>query len=170
MRQKTCKEKCPHCRSVENTVYKNKNQCHCKNCGKYFKPGSTRKEYSSITALALNTIISLFYIQINSKLRSFRDYVKILKNMPIPTIHNVKMKYKRIPDKQNPEDTSELSIDGNLKESIILTRSGDGFIVTRGLDVRQKIRFNDFIIHTSGKGNMTEDYYLDDKMQFGEDT
>lgn len=48
-----------------------------------------------------------------------------------------------------------LSIDGNLKESIILTRSGNGFIVTRGLDVRQKIKFNDFIIHTSGPGNMT---------------
>lgn len=169
MRQKTCKEKCTHCYSAEHTVYKNKNQCHCKNCGKYFKPGSTRKEYSTTTALVLNTILSLFYPTM-TKFSNFRNFVKSLKGKSVPTIHNVKMKYKRIPDKQNPEDTSELSIDGNLKESIILTRSGDGFIVTRGLDVRQKICFNDFIIHTSGKGNMTEDYYLNDKIQFGEDT
>ena len=170
MRQKTCKEKCPHCRSVENTVYKNKNQCYCKNCNKYFKPGSTRKEYSSITALALNTIISLFYPQANTKFRSFRNFVKNLKEKPVPTIHNVKIQYKRMPIQKNPKAVSELSIDGKLQESIILTRSGDGFIVTRGLDVRQKIKFENFIIHTSGIGNFTTDYHLNDKIQFGDDS
>lgn len=161
MRQKTCKEKCTHCHSTEHTVYKNKNQCYCKNCGKYFKPGSARKEYSIITALVLNTILSLFYSKL-TKFSNFRNFVKILKEKSVPTIHNVKIKYERVPDKENSKDTSELSIDGNLKESIILTRSGNGFIVTRGFDVRQKIKFNDFIINTSGSGNMTEDYYLDD--------
>lgn len=108
----------------------------------------------------MNTVLSLFYSKL-TKFSNFRNFVKILKEKSVPTIHNVKIKYERVPDKENPKDTSELSIDGNLKESIILTRSGNGFIVTRGLDVRQKIKFNDFIIHTSGSGNMTEDYYLD---------
>lgn len=61
MRQKNCKVKCTHCHSAEHTVYKNKNQCYCKNCNKYFKPGSARKEYSTTTALVLNKILSLFY-------------------------------------------------------------------------------------------------------------
>ncbi|CCY23653.1 unknown [Brachyspira sp. CAG:484] len=166
MRQKICKEKCTHCHSTEHTVYKNKNQCYCKNCGKYFKPGSARKEYSITTALVLNTILSLFYSKL-TKFSNFRNFVKILKEKSVPTIHNVKIKYERVPDKENPKDTSELSIDGDLKESIILTRSGNGFIVTRGLDVRQKIKFNDFIINTSGPGNMTGDYYLDEEIQSG---
>lgn len=167
MRQKTCKEKCTHCQSAENTVYRNRNQCYCKSCGKYFKPGSTRKEYSTSTALVLNTIISLFYPSL-TKFNNFRNFVKKLKEKAVPTIHNVKIKYKLLPCTENPENVSELCIEGNLKESIILTRSGNDFIVTRGLDVRQKIRFKDFIINTSAPGNIKRDYYLDDKIQYGE--
>lgn len=106
MRQKICKEKCTHCHSTEHTVYKNKNQCYCKNCGKYFKPGSARKEYSITTALVLNTILSLFYSKL-TKFSNFRNFVKILKEKSVPTIHNVKIKYERVPDKENPKDASE---------------------------------------------------------------
>ena len=148
MKQKTCKEKCAYCQSSENVVYKNKNQCYCKSCGKYFKPGSTRKEYSTTTALVLNTILSLFYPTI-TKFSNFRNFVKSLKEKSVPTIHNVKMKYKKVPGTTNPTDTGELSIEGKLKDSIILTRTSDGFVITRGLDVRQKFRFVYFIIHTS---------------------
>lgn len=159
MRQKTCTEECPHCKNAENTIYKRTNQCYCKRCGKYFKPGSIRKEYSASAALVLNTILSLFYPSMK-KFNKFKNFVKQLKEKSVPTIHNVKIEYKTIPKIENPTKATELYINGNLKDSIILTRCGNGFIVTRGLDVRQKVKFNDFIIHTSGIGNMTEDYYL----------
>lgn len=163
MKQKTCKEKCPYCKSTEHTVVQNKNQFYCKNCGKYFKPGSTRKEYSTASALVLNTILNLFYPQ-KTKFSNFRSFVKYLKEKSSPTIHNVKIKYKKVPKTAEPTDTAELSIDGDLKESVILTRTSDGFIVTTGLNVRQKIRFNDFNINTNASGNIKRDYDLNNKI------
>ena len=157
MRQKTCKEKCPYCKSTEHTVVQNKNQFYCKICGKYFKPGSTRKEYSTTSALVLNTILSLFYPTIK-KFSNFRSFVKYLKEKSCPTIHNVKIKYERVPKVAIPTDTAKLSINGNLKDSIILTRTSYGFIVTTGLNVRQEIKFNDFNINTNASGNIKRDY------------
>lgn len=166
MKQKICKEKCIYCKSAEYTVYKNKNQCYCKSCEKYFKPGSKRNEYSATSALVLNTIISLFYPTIK-KFSNFRKFVKLLKAKSIPTIHNVKIEYIKVPKAEKPTDTRKLIINGNLKDSIILTRTSEGFIVTSDLDVRQKIRFNDFIINTYGP-QMKNDYYLNEKFNNGE--
>lgn len=162
MRQKTCKEKCPYCKSTEHTVVQNKNQCYCKSCGKYFKPGSTRKEYSATSALVLNTILSLFYPTIK-KFSNFRNFVKLLKAKSVPTIHNVKIEYIKVPKVKEPTETRELSINGNLKDSIILTRTSEGFIVTSDLDVRQEIEFNDFKINTYASGNIKRDYSEDNE-------
>lgn len=167
MRQKTCKKKCPYCKSTEHTVVQNRNQFYCKSCGKYFKPGSTRKEYSTTSALVLNTILSLFYPTIK-KFSNFRNFVKLLKAKSVPTIHNVKIEYIKVPKAKELTDTRELSINGNLKDSIILTRTSEGFIVTSDLDVRQEIEFNDFKINTHASGNIKRDYDLDNKIQFGE--
>lgn len=157
MRQKICKEVCPYCKSAENTIYKNKNQCYCKNCCKYFKPGSKRDEYSATSALVLNTILALFYPP-SGIFRNFRDFAKKIKEKFRPNIHNVKLKYKVIPDTAEPEDTAKIHIAGNLKDSIILTRSGNDFIITKGLNVRQKIIFEDYIINTSAPGAIKREY------------
>ena len=160
MRRKICKEKCPFCHQNDATVIASSTQFRCKRCKKYFKRGTKRKEYSKEALIAIRTIIDIFYGNIPSKGISIKKFVKnILEKLEV-TIHNLKIGAYIMPRGVNSLAETTLRVNGKLTESIILTRVENRFQIIRGLDVRQKIVFNDFIIHTSGHRNISKDYYF----------
>lgn len=158
MRKTTCKEKCPFCDSSKSTIYKSKPQCYCKACHKYFNPGTSRNKYSDNAVLVLKTIINLMYPQNIKPVEDFNHFAKKVLSTKQPIYNDVRIKYKTIPEPSSDVETNEISIPGNLTNSIILTKSGNDFIITRSLNVCQKIKFNDFNINTNVSGRIKQEY------------
>lgn len=160
MRQKICKEICPFCHKNDQTIITSSTQFRCKRCKRYFQKGTTRKEYPREVLIAIRTILELIYGKLTSKKISIRTFVKNFLNKLDATMHDIRISGRTIPRATDSLKPTIFSVDGNLTDSVIITRQKNGFIVTRGLDVRQVIIFNDFIIHTSGRGNISRDYYF----------
>jgi len=160
MRRKICKEKCPFCHKNDETIIASSTQFRCKRCKKYFKKGTKRKEYSKEELIVIRTILELMYGNLNRKKISIKTFVKRILNNLNSTIHDIHFGGYTMPRAMNSLRPVKFCLGGKLAETIIITRQKDGFFVVRGLDVRNKIELDDFIINTSGKGNISRDYYF----------
>lgn len=99
MRAKVCSVVCIHCGETENVTYKNKNQCYCKTCNKYFKPDSTRAEFSRKSILLMNTIVNLFSPCFKERQLTLRTFQKKIDKRPAPlNRYNQELIYKIMPN------------------------------------------------------------------------
>ena len=170
MRKRTHKQECPKCKNSDHTIIKNsKNkQFYCKNCDSYFTPNTNNPKYSARDSIIYNTIMRLFYPAI-VKGTKFKEFVKTIKNENKNIPFNIQIVHKTITRQKTSTQEAKIRVDGNLANSIIITRSGDNFIITKGLDVRQKILFNDFAISTFSEGHIKRDYHLFERNYYEEE-
>lgn len=98
------------------------------------------------------------YPQNIKPVEDFNHFAKKVLGTKQPIYNDVRIKYKTIPEPSSDVETNEISIPGNLTNSIILTKSGNDFIITRSLNVCQKIKFNDFNINTNASGRIKQEY------------
>ena len=164
MRRRTHKQICPNCKSSDYTIIKNSknNQFYCKRCDSYFTPKTTKSKYSVRDSVIFNTIMRLFYPAV-IKTTKFKNFVKTIKNDNENIPFNIQIVHKTIERQKTSTEEAKICIDGKLMNSIIITRSGNNFIITKGLDVRQKIFFNDFAINTFAEGHIKKNYHLFEK-------
>jgi len=143
MRPRKCREKCPYCGKNDETKIASSTQFYCKRCNRYFKKGTTRKEYSRETLIAIRTIVEMFYGSIPKKGITIKKFVSnILKNLD-STIHNLKIHSFKIPKFKSSREFNRCKVNGKWCKSIIITRDSDGFFIIRGLEMGQKIIFDD---------------------------
>lgn len=156
MRKRLCKEVCPFCHRSENTVYKNRHQCYCKTCDKFFKiGGTTRNEHSKDTSIILKTINNLLFQGGYKSELTIKSYTKEISKAITPIKHNPKIKYRIMPIMEDPTEESVLYISENFaNNSIILINTNNGYQIIRGLNSRQKIQFKDCTIRISANGKM----------------
>ena len=148
---------CIYCKS-ENVVSEGRQQYYCKNCEKYFKPGSKRAEYSKNVGLVLKAVHSLLFPASNKKKLKIRDYYKAIKDKINPIYHNAQLRYVTIPSLTDPTNATSVNIDASVKNAVVLIREGSGFVVVNGLSVRKKIHFNDYDITVSSPEPIKRDY------------
>lgn len=152
MRKRTHEQICPNCKSLQHTIIKNSknNQYYCKSCDLYFTPKTTRSKYSSRDIFIYRTISRLIF-RGQSKITSIKQFIKSLKNTntasDIPK--NVCIKYEAIKKQCILAGETTINIDGDLQNSVILTRSSNGFVIVEKLDLEQTIKFNDYVINIS---------------------
>ena len=147
MRRRTCTQQCPYCHKNDKTIISSSTQFYCKRCKRHFKENTTRKEYSKEVRLVVRALIDMFAIKI--KYMSIKDFVKnVMEHLDflIHDLHIYTIKMARQGKDSKHERTIKLQ--GNLKDSIIITRTSTRFRVIQGLDVYQKLEFQDYVIHT----------------------
>ena len=132
------KYKCIHCKST-NVKSNGEKQFYCKDCKKYFKEGSIRKEYSKPIELLILAFQRLIYPGDkfrNAKPFSIKEFYKVIKTGKVLNFHNPCIEYIR----------PNQSVDATSGQIAIIARTDSGFTVVRGLKRGDSISLSDCII------------------------
>ena len=152
LRKRKHKQVCIFCKSSEKTVISNSktNQFYCKKCNKYFKPNSKRKKYSNKEKLIYNVIYSLFRSHSQDSM-SLKKFLKKINQKNTKKFENCNIKFQALTEQIDLDHFTITKINDAMNvNSIIITKTDEGFSVIRGLDKYHRIFFLDNVVTIQG--------------------
>lgn len=160
MRKRTHEQECIFCKSSEYTKISNskRKQFYCKKCKKYFTVGSTRRKNSFKKSMLFNMLNNLFYAGLFTS-NNMKSFLSSIKSKDAERFSDAKIKFQAPERQKNPDEDTHINVNGKIRNSIIITESKEGYVVTKGLDVRQVIHFEDYTIHIASDGPMKGDFH-----------
>ena len=101
---------------------------------------------------------NLFYSGLFTS-NSMKGFLSSIKSKDAERFGDAKIKFQAPERQENPDEDTHINVDGKIRNSIIITESEEGYVITKGLDVRQVIHFEDYTIHIASDGHMRGDFH-----------
>lgn len=153
LRKRKHEQVCIFCGSSKNTIISNSkiNQFYCKKCNKYFKPNSKREKHSPKEKFVYNVIDNLFQSRLRDSI-TLKKFLKQINKRNTEKFANCNIKFQALKEQIDLDRFTITKInDAMIKNSIIITKTDEGFSVIRGLDKYHRIFFLDSTVTIQGK-------------------